>query len=165
MLFRSADLVGAYALGRRAGQNDPGGCPAPDPWLDPSVFTVVVTDGVASISGRVKRRSAAEMVERAVSMVPGIMDVHADVTWELDDSRIEPSSVDPVFPSTRRLDPARSAGVSSGRGVGGRLAPRAGRRPAETRGTANDPEGPMPSVVDAISDVPSVDAISGRSIR
>lgn len=67
-------------------------------WLDPSVFTVVVTDGVASISGRVERRSAAEMVERAVSMVPGIMDVHADVTWELDDSQIEPSSVDPVFP-------------------------------------------------------------------
>jgi len=67
-------------------------------WLDPSVFTVVVTDGVASISGRVERRSTAEMVERAVSMVPGIMDVHADVTWELDDSRFEPSSVDPVFP-------------------------------------------------------------------
>ena len=67
-------------------------------WLDPSVFTVVVTDGVASISGWVERRSTAEMVERAVSMVPGIIDVHADVTWELDDSRIEPSSVDPVFP-------------------------------------------------------------------
>lgn len=67
-------------------------------WLDPSVFTVVVTDGVASISGRVERRSTAEMVEQAVSMVPGIMDVHADVTWGLDDSRGEPSSVDPVFP-------------------------------------------------------------------
>ena len=66
-------------------------------WLDPSVFTVVVTDGVASISGRVERRSTAEMVEQAVSMVPGIMDVHADVTWGLDDSRGEPSSVDPVF--------------------------------------------------------------------
>ena len=35
----------------------------------------------------------------------------------------------------------------------------------ETRGTANNPEGSLPSVVDAISDVPSVDAISGRSIR
>lgn len=67
-------------------------------WLDPSMFTVVVTDGVASISGRVERRSTAEMVEQAVSMVPGIMDVHADVTWGLDDSRGEPSSVDPVFP-------------------------------------------------------------------
>ena len=67
-------------------------------WLDPSMFTVVVTDGVASISGRVERRSTAEMVEQAVSMVPGIMDVHADVTWGLNDSRGEPSSVDPVFP-------------------------------------------------------------------
>ena len=67
-------------------------------WLDPSVFTVVVTDGVASISGRVERRSTAEMVEQAVSMVPGIMDVHADVTWGLDDSRGELSLVDSVFP-------------------------------------------------------------------
>ncbi len=67
-------------------------------WLDPSVFTVVVKDGVASISGRVERRSTAEMVERAVSMVPGIMDVHADVTWGLDDSRGELSLVDSVFP-------------------------------------------------------------------
>ena len=67
-------------------------------WLDPSMFTVVVTDGVASISGRVERRSTAEMVEQAVSMVPGIMDVHADVTWGLDDSRGELSLVDSVFP-------------------------------------------------------------------
>lgn len=71
-------------------------------WLDPSMFTVVVTDGVASISGRVERRSTAEMVEQAVSMVPGIMDVHADVTWGLDDSRGELSSVDPVFPLNPR---------------------------------------------------------------
>jgi hypothetical protein len=35
----------------------------------------------------------------------------------------------------------------------------------ETRGNGNDPEGPPPSVVDAISDFPSVDAIAGRSIR
>ena len=34
----------------------------------------------------------------------------------------------------------------------------------ETRRTANDPEGSLLSAVDAISNVPSVDAISGRSI-
>lgn len=67
-------------------------------WLDPSMFTVVVADGVASVSGRVERRSTAEMVERTVSMVPGLVDAHTSVTWELDDSRVEPASLDPVFP-------------------------------------------------------------------
>lgn len=67
-------------------------------WLDPALFTVVVADGVASIAGRVDRRSTAEMVERFVSMVPGIVDVHADVTWALDDSRAERASFDPMFP-------------------------------------------------------------------
>jgi CBS domain-containing protein len=67
-------------------------------WLDPSLFTVVVKDGVASISGRVERRSTAEMIERSVRMVPGIVDVHADVTWSMDDSRLEPASLNPVFP-------------------------------------------------------------------
>ena len=71
-------------------------------WLDPAQFTVVVRDGVASISGRVERRSTAEMIERAVSMVPGIVDVQPDLTWAMDDSRDEPSSLDLVFPMSPR---------------------------------------------------------------
>jgi CBS domain-containing protein len=71
-------------------------------WLDPAQFTVAVHDGVASISGRVERRSTAEMVERAVRMVPGIVDVEPDLTWALDDSREEPSSLDLVFPMSPR---------------------------------------------------------------
>ncbi len=71
-------------------------------WVDPASFTVVVADGMASIAGRVDRRTTAEMIERSVSMVPGIVDVHADVTWVLDDSRQEPATPDPVFPSLPR---------------------------------------------------------------
>jgi CBS domain-containing protein len=71
-------------------------------WLDPSSFVVEVRDGVASIRGHVERRSIAEMLERAVRMVPGIVDVHADVTWASDDARLEPASVDPVFPFSPR---------------------------------------------------------------
>jgi len=67
-------------------------------WLDPELFTVVVKDGVASISGRVERRSTAEMVERSVRMVPGVVDVHASVSWSMDDKAVKPSSLDPVFP-------------------------------------------------------------------
>jgi CBS-domain-containing membrane protein len=71
-------------------------------WLDPALFAVIVTDGAASISGRVERRSTAEMIERAVGMVPGIMNVHADVTWAMDDSRVEPSALDAFFPFSPR---------------------------------------------------------------
>lgn len=71
-------------------------------WLDPAQFTVAVHDGVASISGRVERRSTAEMVERAVGMVPGIVDVEADLSWAVDDSRGGPTSLDLVFPMSPR---------------------------------------------------------------
>jgi CBS domain-containing protein len=67
-------------------------------WLDPALFTVVVKDGVASISGRVERRSTAEMIEHSVRMVPGIFEVHASVSWSTDDSRLVPADLDPVFP-------------------------------------------------------------------
>ena len=71
-------------------------------WLDPARFTVVVTDGKVSISGQVDRRSTAEMVEHAVRMVPGVVDVHASVTWSTDDSKLRPVSYDPVFPFSSR---------------------------------------------------------------
>jgi CBS domain-containing protein len=71
-------------------------------WLDPAQFSVLVKDGVASIAGRVERRSTAEMIERAVSMVPGIVDVQRDLTWSMDDSREEPASLDLVFPMSPR---------------------------------------------------------------
>jgi CBS domain-containing protein len=67
-------------------------------WLDPALFTVVVKDGVASISGRVERRSTAEMIEHSVRMVPGVVDVYASVPWSIDDRTLEPAGRDPVFP-------------------------------------------------------------------
>ena len=67
-------------------------------WLDPSLFTVEVVDGRATIGGHVERRSTAEMVGRTVAMVPGIVDVQATVTWSTDDSRNQPVELDPVFP-------------------------------------------------------------------
>ncbi|HET7704240.1 MAG TPA: CBS domain-containing protein [Candidatus Limnocylindrales bacterium] len=67
-------------------------------WLDPASFTVSVRDGVASIAGRVERRSTAKMVAHAVAMVPGIIDSHVLVSWTLDDRALVPASLDPVFP-------------------------------------------------------------------
>jgi CBS domain-containing protein len=67
-------------------------------WLDPAMFTVVVKDGVVSISGRVERRSTAETIESSVKMVPGVVDVHASVSWSMDDRTLEPADLDPAFP-------------------------------------------------------------------
>jgi CBS domain-containing protein len=61
-------------------------------WLDPAQFTVEVEDGIASIGGRVERRSTTQMIERCVSLVPGIVGVQASVGWSLDDSRREPAT-------------------------------------------------------------------------
>lgn len=67
-------------------------------WLDPALFRVAVSDGVATITGRVQRRSTAEMIAPTVSMLPGIIDVRAEVTWAVDDSQYKPSAPDAVFP-------------------------------------------------------------------
>ena len=59
---------------------------------------LVKEQGVASISGRVERRSTAEMMERSVRMVPGVLDVQASVAWSMDDRTLKPAELDPVFP-------------------------------------------------------------------
>lgn len=71
-------------------------------WLDPAGFVVNVKDGVATIIGQVESRSTAEMVGRAVAMVPGIVDVKADVSWSLDDTKLRSETVDPFFPFSPR---------------------------------------------------------------
>jgi len=71
-------------------------------WLDPALFEVSVRDGVATVRGRVEQRSMADLVERAVRMVPGIVDVKAEVTWQFADDRVHPVVNDPVFPFSPR---------------------------------------------------------------
>lgn len=63
-------------------------------WLDPSSFEVHVKDGVASISGSVDRKSTAEMIRDATSVVPGIVEVDTSITWTMNDDRIQPPPVD-----------------------------------------------------------------------
>lgn len=67
-------------------------------WIDPSSFEVDVEHGVATISGRVDRHSTADMIERAVRTVPGIVDVVCAVTWNVEDEDVRPTITDPVFP-------------------------------------------------------------------
>lgn len=71
-------------------------------WLDPELFDVSVDNGVATVRGRVDRRSIAEMIERAIRNLPGIVDVVCAVTWEFDDDRVRPMETDAVFPYSPR---------------------------------------------------------------
>ena len=71
-------------------------------WLDPDDFKLDVRDGRVTISGRVGRRSTAEMTERFVREMPGVVDVDADISWDTDDRDIEPPTSDPVFPFSPR---------------------------------------------------------------
>jgi CBS domain-containing protein len=54
---------------------------------DASVVDVVVTDGDAVLSGKVRRRSDAEVLPRLVRLVPGVVDVRSELTWSEDDSK------------------------------------------------------------------------------
>jgi hypothetical protein len=65
--------------------------------LDPTLFSVVVKDGVATISGHVDHRSTASMIERSVAMVPGVVGVHATITWSIDDRR-PADRLEPMLP-------------------------------------------------------------------
>ena len=71
-------------------------------WLNPELFDVEVHNGVASVGGRVERRSTAEMIERAVRSVPGVVDVTSAVTWDIADDHVRPTTTDPVFPYSPR---------------------------------------------------------------
>ena len=71
-------------------------------WLNPPLFTVTVTDGVAQVSGWVERRSTAEAIEASIGMVPGVVDVHVDVRWHLDDRHAPVAVPDPVSASGPR---------------------------------------------------------------
>jgi CBS domain-containing protein len=67
-------------------------------WLDPARFDVTVNDGNARIGGQVDRRSEAEMIERIAGMVPGVVSVSTDLSWELDDRDIRAPERDLVSP-------------------------------------------------------------------
>ena len=69
--------------------------------VNPVLFDIAVTDGVVTIRGRAETRSTAEMIERLVAAVPGVIGLQADLTWAFDDTHIEPQARDLVFPSMR----------------------------------------------------------------
>jgi CBS domain-containing protein len=67
-------------------------------WLDPAAFRVTARDGEVSISGHVERRSTAALVEETIRLVPGVVAVHPEIRWSMDDRDLRPAEPDPLFP-------------------------------------------------------------------
>ncbi len=61
-------------------------------WLDPAKFDVEVRDGMVRVTGRVDRRSTAQILERLVRLVDGVAHVESGIAWEFDDSHLEPTA-------------------------------------------------------------------------
>lgn len=57
--------------------------------VNPVLFDITVSNGVVRMSGRAETRSIAEMIERLVAVVPGVIALEADLTWALDDDHIQ----------------------------------------------------------------------------
>jgi CBS domain-containing protein len=69
-------------------------------WLDPLTFQIEVQEGRVLIRGHVERWSTAEMVERTVALVPGVVNVRSLITWSINDSDLRPELMDLVYPFT-----------------------------------------------------------------
>jgi CBS domain-containing protein len=55
-------------------------------WLDEPELHIDVKRGEVSLTGKVQRRSDAELLVRLGRRVPGVVDVRSTLTWEWDDS-------------------------------------------------------------------------------
>jgi CBS domain-containing protein len=54
-------------------------------WVAPESVELEVSEGHVSIRGRVDSRTLSELIVGYVRRVPGVVDVDADLTWQVDD--------------------------------------------------------------------------------
>jgi CBS domain-containing protein len=60
-------------------------------WLDPDKFTITVDHGAAKISGEVQKRSTAELIDRFLAILPGVVSAETDIIWTEDDGGLTTS--------------------------------------------------------------------------
>lgn len=58
-------------------------------FLDPSSVGVEVSEGVVSLSGELENRTEAHLLEELTRRIDGVIRVHSDLTFEVDDERID----------------------------------------------------------------------------
>ena len=57
-------------------------------FLDPSVVTVSVTEGVVTLSGELENRTEAHLLEELTKRIAGVVRVINHLTFQVDDERI-----------------------------------------------------------------------------
>ncbi|MFJ3508973.1 CBS domain-containing protein [Streptomyces luteogriseus] len=57
-------------------------------WLMPHSIDVAVADGLVTLSGRLERRSEAEIAVAMTRQIDGVVAVVGELTWRLDDTRL-----------------------------------------------------------------------------
>ncbi|HJU48180.1 MAG TPA: BON domain-containing protein, partial [Gaiellaceae bacterium] len=55
-------------------------------WDERHAVDVVVSGGVVNLRGMLETKSDAELLERLVARVPGVVSVEADLRWAFDDT-------------------------------------------------------------------------------
>jgi CBS domain-containing protein len=53
-------------------------------WIAPHDVEVSVDDGVVHLAGRLDNRTEAELVVTYARRIPGVVDVHSELTWQVD---------------------------------------------------------------------------------
>lgn len=76
-------------------------------WVDPTEVEVTITDGIVTLSGTVEQRSTAEIAERLVHRLDGVVDVVSGLEYRLDDGGIGGTPSHPPPPG-RATAPTRS---------------------------------------------------------
>jgi osmotically-inducible protein OsmY len=54
-------------------------------WVDPESVSLVVFEGKVIVAGEVENRTTAELIEAYIRRVPGVVNVHSNLTWTIDD--------------------------------------------------------------------------------
>jgi CBS domain-containing protein len=80
-----ADLVRAFARGDEEIEHEIGETVLRTLWIEEPALEVQVSNGDVRLSGKLGRRSDAELLERFVARVPGVVSVSSTVAWAWDD--------------------------------------------------------------------------------
>lgn len=59
-------------------------------WLEPDELGIEVAEGMVLLSGSVDRRSTAGLIEKLVGLVDGVDGVESRLTWDFDDTEVQP---------------------------------------------------------------------------
>ena len=69
-------------------------------WIDSDELEVDVDRGVVKLAGEVERSADAQLLERLTAAVPGVVSVHSELRWKLDEAKLPAS--DPRAPRPPR---------------------------------------------------------------